>query len=117
MDQSPCPEPDGKQRRSPWRRLGRFPNLNPPSLLGIGFCVVLWVVASAPQSQQLEGALRLSAISFVLQPPAGDTSDPTLLGFLALPLRNLTIKGLAEESPLVVPLSGQSLEGTLKNQN
>ena len=99
------------QRRLPrWPLRGLSPHLNPHALLGLGLCGLAWGVAMAPLRQPLEGALRVVALSFVLQGNEGESSGP-LQGFLALPLRSLTIKGQGDGAagPLLVPLSGQSL--------
>lgn len=100
MEISPSPEPVIQPRR--------WPRFDPRAMLGLGLCGLAWGVAIAPQRQPLEGTLQLSGLSFVLQPPPGETGGPAQ-GFLAVPLRGLTIKGLAEGAPLVVPFSGQRL--------
>ena len=100
------------QRRLPrWPLRGLSPHLNPHALLGLVLCGLAWGVAMAPLRQPLEGALRVGALSFVLQGNEGESSGP-LQGFLALPLRSLTIKGQGDGAagpPLLVPLSGQRL--------
>ena len=100
-----------KRRLPSWPLRGLRPHLNPHALLGLGLCGLAWGVAMAPLRQPLEGALRVSALSFVLQGNEGEPSGP-LQGFLALPLRSLTIKGQGDGAagpPLLVPLSGQRL--------
>jgi hypothetical protein len=90
----------------PWRR-----HLDLRTLLGLAVCGVVWGVAMAPQRQPLEGALRLSALRFALRGAGREASGP-LQGFLAVPLRRLTITGLADRAagaPLVVQLRGQRL--------
>jgi hypothetical protein len=78
-------------------------------VLGLGLCGLAWGVAVAPQRQPLEGALRVSALSFGLQPREDGPSN-TPEGFLVLRrLRSLTIKDLGKGAPLVVPLRGQRL--------
>lgn len=104
MGASPPPVPDAPTRRWRWPRL----EPDPRAVLGLGLCGLAWGVAVAPNRQPLEGALRLSALSFVLQPTAGAASGPAQ-GFLAIPVRSLTIKGLPEGAPLVLPFSGQRL--------
>jgi hypothetical protein len=106
------------QRLLPTKRLlPRWPlrglrfHLDPRALLGLGLCGLTWGVAMAPLRQPLEGALRVSALSFVLQGNEGEPNGP-LQGFLALPLRSLSIKGLGDGAAgpsLVLPLSGQRL--------
>ena len=109
MDASPQP-----QRRLPrWLAVLRWSRLHfdPRSLLGLGLCGLAWGVAMAPQRQPLEGALKVSALSFVLQGPSGDATA-SYQGFLIVSVRRLTIKGLddgAAGSPRVVQLSGQRL--------
>jgi hypothetical protein len=98
------------------RRLQRLPLHglrfhDPRALLGLGLCGLAWGVAMAPLRQPLEGALRVGALSFVLQGNEGEISGP-LQGFLALPLDSLSIKGLGDGAAgpsLVLPLSGQRL--------
>lgn len=97
----------------PQPRLPRWPraHLDPRALLGLGLCGLAWGVAMAPLRQPLEGALRVGALSFVLQGYEEEPNGP-LQGFLALALRSLTIKGLGDGAagpPLVVPISGQRL--------
>jgi hypothetical protein len=113
MGASPPPQRHlPSQRRLPRWPLRRLsPHLNPHALLGLGLCGLAWGVAMAPLRQPLEGALRVGALSFVLQGNEGESSGP-LQGFLALPLRSLTIKGQGDGAaapPLLVPLSGQRL--------
>lgn len=108
MGASPPPLPDAPLKR--WRSLLRWPQLraDPRAVLGLGLCGLAWSVAIAPNRQPLEGALRLSALGFTLQPPAEEASGPPE-GFLALSLRGLTIKGLGTGAPLQLPFSGQRL--------
>ena len=106
------------QRLLPTKRLlPRWPlrglsfHLDPRALLGLGLCGLAWGVAMAPLRQPLEGALRVSALSFVLQGNEGEPNGQ-LQGFLALPLRSLSIKGQGDGAAgpsLELPLSGQSL--------
>ena len=107
MGESPPPQRGLLRGPLRWPRL----HLDPRALLGLGLCGLAWGVAMAPQRQPLEGSLGVSALSFVLQGNEGEASG-TLQGFLALPLRSLTIKGLGDGAagpPLVVPFSGQHL--------
>ena len=113
MGASPSPQRHlpTKHRLPRWPVRGLRPHLNPHALLGLGLCGLAWGVAMAPLRQPLEGALRVGALSFVLQGNEGEPSGP-LQGFLALPLRSLTIKGQGDGAagpPLLVPLSGQRL--------
>ena len=93
-----------------WRSLVRWPQVRPDprAVLGLGLCGLAWGVAIAPQHQPLEGALRLSALDFVLQPPPEQASG-TVQGFLAVSLRSLSIKGLGTGEPLRLPFRGQRL--------
>jgi hypothetical protein len=88
----------------------RWPQVRPDprAVLGLGLCGLAWGVAIAPQRQPLEGALRASALGFVLQPPPEQASGPAQ-GFLAVSLRSLSIKGLGAGEPLLLPFRGQRL--------
>jgi hypothetical protein len=98
--------------RWPLRRRWRWqtPRLHadPRALAGFGLCSLAFVTAVSPQRQSLEGALRVNGFSFTLKAPEGD-SERALRGFLAVPLRSLTIKELDGGKGLVVPLSGKVL--------
>lgn len=93
-----------------WRSRLRWPHVRPDprAVLGLGLCGLVWGVAIAPNRQPLEGALRLSALGFVFQPPPEQASG-TAQGFLAVSLRSLSIKGLDSGEPLLLPFRGQRL--------
>ena len=93
-----------------WRSLVHWPQVRPDprAVLGLGLCGLAWGVAFAPQRQPLEGALRLSALGFVFQPPPEQASG-TAQGLLAVSLRSLSIKGLGAGEPLLLPFRGQRL--------
>lgn len=101
MGASPPP-----QRRLPLWPL-RWPRLHhaPRALLGLGLCGLFLWVSMTPQRQTLEAALKVSALSFVLQDPGGNDTV-SYQGFLVVSARSLTITGLGDG---VVLLSGQSL--------
>jgi hypothetical protein len=106
MGSSPPPDPEAPAKRSLWR----WPQLkaDPRAVLGMGLCGLAWGVALAKNRQPLEGALRLSALGFTLQPPPEEASGPAQ-GFLAASLSSLTIKGLGTGEPSLLPFSGQRL--------
>lgn len=93
-----------------WLSRLRWPQVRPDprAVLGLGLCGLAWGVAIAPQRQPLEGALRLSALGFVLQTPPEQASG-AVQGFLAVSLRSLSIKGLGTGEPLRLPFRGQRL--------